>query len=54
MFLLNQYDILRSLKGAVALFEQLEGFIFQQFKSNAIPTQSDISTLVIAYILLSE
>ncbi|CAD8175655.1 unnamed protein product [Paramecium pentaurelia] len=54
MFLLNQYDILRSLKGAVALFEQLEGFIFQQFKSNTIPTQSDISTLVIAYILLSE
>ncbi|CAD8188832.1 unnamed protein product [Paramecium octaurelia] len=54
MFLLNQYDILRSLKGAVALFEQLEGFIFQQFKTNTIPTQSDISTLVIAYILLSE
>ncbi|CAD8107463.1 unnamed protein product [Paramecium sonneborni] len=54
MFLLNQYDILRSLKGAVVLFEQLEGFIFQQFKSNSIPTQSDISTLVIAYILLSE
>lgn len=28
MFLLNQYDVLRSLKGAVVLFEQLEGFIF--------------------------
>ncbi|CAD8198363.1 unnamed protein product [Paramecium octaurelia] len=54
MLLLNQYDVLRSLKGAVVLFEQLEGFIFQQFKSNAIPTQNDISTLVIAYILLSE
>ncbi|CAD8192970.1 unnamed protein product [Paramecium pentaurelia] len=54
MLLLNQYDLLRSLKGAVVLFEQLEAFIFQQFKSNAIPTQNDISTLVIAYILLSE
>ncbi|CAD8201875.1 unnamed protein product [Paramecium pentaurelia] len=54
LFLSSSIDILHSLKGSVALFEQLETFVFSSIKKNEIPNFNDLQTLVIAYILLSE
>ncbi|CAD8209432.1 unnamed protein product [Paramecium octaurelia] len=54
LFLVSSIDILRALKGSVALFEQLEQFVFSQIKNSQMPNISDMQTLVYAYILLSE
>ncbi|CAD8202790.1 unnamed protein product [Paramecium pentaurelia] len=54
LFLVSSIDILRALKGSVALFERLEQFVFSQIKNSQMPNISDLKTLVIAYVLLSE
>ncbi|CAD8194061.1 unnamed protein product [Paramecium octaurelia] len=54
LFLVSSIDILRALKGSVALFERLEQFVFSQIKSSQLQNIGDMQTLVIAYILLSE